>query len=202
MRNYQNINSIRNTPNAVYNKIHNWIAFIYRILVEFERLYLNATREALNRMNNNNELRISYILKDIDKLELQDKLIRKDKLRKKNTSLLHVYELLMAVGIDTYRLLDNEMLSWKQKIGVPTNNNNWLAPESSWSNATTITLDESNLMIKTICDKFIELEKIREYCNQQLQIISATYNHQVLQYSSRWKRELKKFTKKDITFTN
>ena len=146
---------------------------IYRRLVEFERVYLVPTRTQLQTYTDTTELRIQYILNEITKEKLATTLLRNDKLRKKYNDLLHIYETIMAVGIDTFRHLEQISQIFEE------------------GNATEKHLDE-------IVEKFKILEEIRKYSNAELQKISQLYSHQVIQLKAMWITERKKFSSKSL----
>ena len=159
-----------------YSMLFKWCCHVFRILSEFSRLHLDATRQSLIRYDDTLQLRVSYILKDIDQNELATKLIRNDKLRKKYTDILHIYELLFAVGIDTFRYLDDTSKQVRESFEAR----------------------EFKDVVSEVIDKFLELERIKEYCNTELKKISELYSNQVIQFGRFWRIERKKFNKSDI----
>lgn len=166
---YANYNTSR------YSKLYRWVMHIYRILTEFQRYYLDHTREALVRYGDTTqaELRVKYILKEIDDKQFATKLIRTDKLRKKNRDILHIYELLFAVGIDCFKVIEQESQEF----------NNGHSPSHQFI---------SN-QIKQVVTKLLELERVKKYCNEQLQVVSGIYSNQVVQISKVWKIDKKQF---------
>ena len=44
-----------------------------------------------------------------------------------------------------------------------------------------------------VINKLDEYNKLRVYCNEQLQEVSRTYNHQVVQFDDRWREDRQKF---------
>ena len=66
-----------------------------------------STRIKVNDYNNTDQFRIDYILKKISKEELADKTYRSDKLRRKYSEILNVYELISVVGIEQFAGLIN-----------------------------------------------------------------------------------------------
>ena len=49
-------------------------------------------------------------------------------------------------------------------------------------------------LITKLIEKYIELDKIRNYCNHELQKISITYSNQVVQIDSKWRITKDKFS--------
>ena len=89
---------------------------------------------------------------------------------------MHIYELLFAVGIDTFRYLDDTSKQVRERFEAR----------------------EFKDVVSEVIDKFLELERIKEYCNTELQKISELYSNQVIQFSRFWRIERKKFNKSDI----
>ena len=153
--------------------IYRLILSIYRRLVEFERLYLEPTRRQQLTYTDNSDLRVQYILKEITKEKMGSTLLRTDKLRRKHTDLLHIYETIMAVGIDTYRHLEQ----------------------------TCTIFNDGDLTVEHLdglLEKFKILEEIRKYSNAELQKISMIYGHQVVQVKPMWTTVREKFTCKGV----
>ncbi len=137
---------------------------VYRKIVEFQRYHLDTCRTGLTTYQNNSDLRIAYILKKINEKELSTKILRKDKLRKKYRDTLYIYELLHAVSIDCFRLLERILNDFK---------NHKLSADYTEP-------------ISQIFTQFIQLEKTREYCNKELMNVSKIYKNQVIQINIKW----------------
>ncbi len=118
-------------------------------------------------------MRIKYILNEITQEKLATTLLRTDKLRKKYTDILHVYETIMAVGIDTFRHLEQVCIKCDKEP-----------------------LIEEDL--DGLVERFKVLEEIRKYSNRELQKISELYSHQVIQLTSSWSILRQKFTTTDL----
>ena len=62
-------------------------------------------RRKINEFNDQKELRANYILNKISKQELSRQLYIKDKQRRKNQEILHIYEIISVYGIEFFRNL-------------------------------------------------------------------------------------------------
>lgn len=171
LRKQYNITGTRSS--ARYSLLHRFLINIYRKLVEFERLCLAPTRTQLQTHTDTTELRVKYILNEITQEKMATTLLRTDKLRKKYTDILHVYETIMAVGIDTFRHLEQVCIKCDKEPLIEDD------------------LDD-------LVERFKVLEEIRKYSNRELQKISELYSHQVIQFYRSWGTSRQKFTTNDL----
>jgi hypothetical protein len=147
---------------------------LHRTVNHITHVSLVETRQKIQQLSDFRELRVQYILQKISKEEMAKTIIRKDKLRRKYTELVHIFELLSIVGIDVFRsisqLLDSLDLSVK-----------------------TIVTSFEKLMVH-IETKFSEYSKLREYCNSQLEIVSISFNQSVIQIDENFYMGSRKFS--------
>jgi hypothetical protein len=102
--NQLNVRILRKLPaNVKYNV--NAINAIYSIVQDFTNNVVRETRANVQRMRDFEFQRIKYIVGEMSKEELATHIYRSDRLRHKNTEVLHVYELISAVGVDTFNRL-------------------------------------------------------------------------------------------------
>ena len=136
------------------------------------------TRQKIQQLSDFQELRVKYILQKISKEEMAKTIIRKDKLRRKYTELVHIFELLSIVGIDAFRsisqFLEGLDLSSKTIVG---------------------SAEKFMVHIET---KFAEYSKLREYCNSQLEIVSISFNQTVIQIDENFYMRSKKFSLSNV----
>jgi len=111
-------------------------------------------RTDVRELQDGEDLRIKYILGKTDKKEIGTQVYRRDVKRKKETGLLHLYELLSVVGIENF----NALLQYSEQH---TSNNYWQ-------------------FIDEIENKMMVLDNLREYCNKEFAQISVTYNATVM----------------------
>lgn len=153
--------------------IHNKISKTYRFLIHIQNIYIQPFRENIQNLQDNKDTRVSYILNRITKDEMSNIVYKNDKLRKKISEKLNIYDLFYNVGKDMMNGLMN----------YPSNDKKQLVNE---------------------CEKqFNNLQDITKYCNEQLRIISVTYNCSVtiIHYnpiSEDWVEDKKKYNLTDI----
>jgi hypothetical protein len=92
--------SIENENNAVLRATLN---MMFRLVQEITANRVRELREQCQTMRDFEQLRVRYIVGEINKAELSAAIFKQDKAHQKNTELVHVFELLGAVGIDFFR---------------------------------------------------------------------------------------------------
>lgn len=149
---------------------------LHRTFAHIQHHELQRARQKVREYTNYEDDRIRFLLKQLSKEELANNVIRKDKLRRKYTELVHIYELIHVVSVDLYRWIEN-----------------YIANDAPKTSSVGIEI----IIMTTINEKVNELEALREYANEQLGVISISYNQRVPQFSPRsWKIETKKFSLK------
>lgn len=78
------------------------IIYIYRLVSEITRNNIRTLRQQQQLANNTESLRVRYIVGEISHEQFSGHIYRDDKQRQKCMELLHVFELLSAVGIDLF----------------------------------------------------------------------------------------------------
>ena len=91
---------IENENNAVLRATLN---MLFRLVQEITANRVRELREQCQTMRDFEQLRVRYIVGEINKAELSAAIFKQDKAHQKNTELVHVFELLGAVGIDFFR---------------------------------------------------------------------------------------------------
>ena len=135
------------------DKLHRCIAHI----VNYELPHIRTLIAA----NSNETLRVQYIIKEINKDKLADEVYKYDNRRRKNTEMLHIFELVSAYGIDMFREFST------------------LAADADSRSTARANPDTLKTYQKTILKKVEEFHQLRLYCNEQLAIISASYGCQM-----------------------
>jgi len=98
------------TTSASSNGLVDQIRQLYRFVLEASANQVRELREKCQELRNFQQQRIKYIVGETTKEQLATHIFRSDRARQKNTELLHIYELLSAVGIDLFnRLLASEL---------------------------------------------------------------------------------------------
>jgi hypothetical protein len=83
---------------------------MFRFVGDITNNFVRETRERCQNLHNFQSERVRYIVGEISKTEFSDHIYNNGQTRKKNIELLHIYELLSMVGIDTFRhMLDTEL---------------------------------------------------------------------------------------------
>ncbi len=125
----------------------------HRFIVHITNIQLIGTRTKLQRLQNNQEIIIEYILNQRTKESLATHIFRNDKTSKKLVELINIFEILSVYGIESFGYLTSNNFKGKK-------------------------IDE---IFKTISKYYNEYQELIAYCNEQLKIISLTYNCQVIQ---------------------
>ena len=89
----------------LYDELHVYITDIHRVISHITYHELPICRENVRTLINTESFRIDYILGNITKEELMEKIYRNDNKRKKFNNLLHIYELISVVGIERFKNL-------------------------------------------------------------------------------------------------
>jgi len=156
------------------NEFCNNISELHRTFQHIQYHELQRARQKIRDNSDFQENRIRYILKQCSKEELASIVIRKDKLRRKYTEMVHIYELIHVVSVDLFRWINNFI-----------------------TNETNTSTHSGDDIQYTINEKITELETLRNYVNEQLGQISVSYNQSVPQFESMtWRMSNKKFSLK------
>ena len=152
------------------------IGDLHRTFAHIQHYELQRARQKIRDNSNHEPDRIRYLLKQITKEDLANNVIRKDKLRRKYTELVHIYELIHVVSVDLFRWIEN-----------------YIANEAPKSQENDVEL----IIMTNINEKINELEALRVYANEQLGTISVSYNQKVPQFRPiTWTMDSKKFSLK------
>jgi hypothetical protein len=81
------------------------LRLIYRFVLEASANQVRELREKCQELRDFKQQRIKYIVGETSKEQLASHIFKSDRARQKNTELLHIYELLSAVGIDMFNRL-------------------------------------------------------------------------------------------------
>lgn len=117
---------------------------------------LVATRNLIRTLADTRMLRVQYLLGDEDKDSMTDTLISMDKRRRKNQELVHIYELVSAVGIE----LINQLRMIVLDLGL-----------------------DKETLCSEMSKKFEEVDRFAYYINEQFKIIGVTFSIKMWQIS-------------------
>jgi len=159
------------THQVDYNILTSYISNIHRSISHITYHDLPRIREYVRQYQNFEDLRISYILGTKDKKEMGTQIYKRDTLRKKYTELLHLYELLNVVGIESFNILIH-----------PAGMNGI----------------DKNKFDTLVNQRILIMDNLRDYCNKEFIKISVTYNHKVMFINDLWIIENKKYRISDI----
>tara|TARA_B110000305_G_C19445491_1_gene644553 strand:- start:11 stop:1327 length:1317 start_codon:yes stop_codon:yes gene_type:complete len=190
---------------------------IHQFVSELNQYELPRLRRQVTDLNDNRDIRIKYLLKEITKDEMSKQVDKNDVIRQKQTELLNVMEILGVTGIEFLRdLFVNINLTSKLGQGgrhlqiSQFSQNMRDITQTNWH-------QEKTIVIKEINDKLEHLKNVIKYCNEQFKIIGVTYNCMALNIPERaevahrtfdltpfdamraiWKFQKKKYCLKDI----
>lgn len=148
-----------------------YIMDIHRVLAHITHVELPRLRTKIRELEETTNLRVNYILGKISKEQLTQNIYKQDIKRKKQTELLHIYELLNVVGIENMNVFHE----------VPK------CPVAKRSE-----------FIEDVNKKMITLDNLREYCNTEFSKISITYNQSVPWISDLWKISTRKYRMSEV----
>ena len=166
-----------------YNTLYHTINNMHRTISHITYNDLPPLRAAVRELQDSRDLRIRYILGMIDKKEMGTQLYRRDMKHKKQTELLHLYELISVVGIETFASMQNNFAT------LNTNRNK-------------LTSDMILQVTDDVMKKYHIMNNMRKYINIEFKKISITYSHQVVQIDKIWNFKYIKFSKKDLVVSS
>jgi len=144
-------------PKGEYETMVQYLGDMHRAISHITQIDLPRTRGQVRDLGNGEELRIQYILGQIGKEEIGRTIYRQDTQRKKQTDILHIYELVSVVGIENFNTL--------------------------YTQASTL---DSKMFMTLVEEKIEILDNLREYCNAEFNKISVTYNRSVMFITDMW----------------
>ena len=151
---YNSTLDLFNDSGAWFKYILDYITKIHRFINHFNNENLRNTRNKVQELQDNESLRVAYINKLKSKEEFANNIFMKFNQKKKYSELLHIYELISAVGIDLFTFIRN--------ISNIINKDNY-----------------KESIIK-ILDKIQEYINLIKYCNKEFANISTIFNNKVL----------------------
>lgn len=143
-----------------------YVKGIHLVLAHITRLELPRLRTKIRELEETTNIRVNYIRGKISKEEAAQKVYQQDISRKKQTELLHIYELLNVVGIENMNI---------------------------FYDVRKYSLTKLSEFIDDLNKKMITLDNIREYCNTEFSKISITYNQSVPWISDIWQISNRKY---------
>ena len=146
------------------NDASNYLAMIHRGATHFQHIILDPIRRDIQRNNDNEDLRVKFIMNEIKEEQFKTNLIKRDNAFEKKQAMLHVYELMGNVFIETtisiYNLTVEFCKHMKTEIMYPA-------------------LECTGIFIEEFKKMKQNLDKVRRYCNKELVRVSITYKQVV-----------------------
>jgi len=148
--------------NIIKRAFTEYLTEIYRRIQEiiYEKTRID---NRIEEYENNQEIRIHYLLKKISKEEMATKIIRRDTLRRKNIELGNIYDLLATIGRETFHFITEQDICRDRNA------------------------------LKKSCERLKALSNLREYCNEQFELISISHNCKVPYIHANWFEEKKAY---------
>lgn len=173
---YSGLDIKRSLDNNTCRDYHEIQAAKYVSLVEsiahITHRDLEATRNEIRALADTTMLRVKYLLGEEDKESMTETLIASDKRRRKHQELLHIYELVSAVGIE----LINQLRT--------------IALDTSFSNEE---------LCHQMTKKYEEVDRFVNYINHEFKIIGVTFSIKMWQISKdTYKISKFKFNQRDL----
>ena len=138
---------------------------MHRVIAHITHLELPNTRQAVRNLGDGQQIRIDYILGKIDKAGIGTKIYAQDVRRKKQTELLHIYEIYSVVGIENFAMCVDPV---------------------------SLALDDK-AYIDLVDERIKVLDNLRKYCNDEFAKISITYNLIIMHINDLWTIRRKKY---------
>ena len=136
------------------------IGSFHRTISHIQNVTLVDCRRRINENQDHENVRLSYLLDEIDKKDMAMRIYRKEAVARKEIELSHIYELLVTCSIDFFRMLQEEMIN-----DIDT----FTGTMSNYTDA----LESINAILIRRLD---EMRKLIDYCNNRFGIISGVYS--------------------------
>lgn len=170
-----------------YLIIASYIQDMHQSIAHISHYELPRIRGTIRELEELQDIRILFILNKITKEELMTTVYRRDTKRKKAVELLHLYEILNAVGIDNFNALIEDSQTFAKNFKQPEIKGNEFE------------LPICKEYASSINEKIVVLDNLRDYCNKRFAKISVTYNQRVMLITDLWQRDTKKYKISEIT---
>ena len=168
--------------------LRDYISNINRILSHITFRELPLTRQKVRDNEDHRDIRADYILGKITRDQLKDKVYASDFTRKQQVELLHLYELLNVVGIETFNTIYQKCREAIPPARQAHNNKNVFTTKESAEQF----MDDINKQI-------VQIDNLRDYCNKRFAKISVAYNKKIINITDLWEIESKKYKQSELT---
>ncbi len=157
-----------------YEFIPKLLGKIYECFSHISLFEVPRFRTKVAQLQDNKKERVKYIMNELTKEELSKIVYSKEKNKKKERDLLHVYELLNTVGIETINSMFIDSNNFRINF-LDISKNKIIAKLKDGDKA----INKINKFFEIINEKITILDNLRIYCNERFSKISKTYNHNV-----------------------
>ena len=145
-----------------YHDNTNQIMSLLRLFRHVEMVEIPNIQNKMNRCNSTVDDRVNYLVNKISKDEFQKIITLKDENRQMYVDILHIYDLIRTVGIETVH-----------KLLAIIDNDIHISAEDIQGVIEAKTIDS---IMTTVDNTLKELHAFVKYCNQQFEIISVSHN--------------------------
>ena len=141
---------------------------MHQAINHFSNIELNTIRQQCNRENDNEDLRIKYILKEITDDDMKNQLMKRAKKTEKVVKILQIYEVINTVLTESIRDIYESILNSPEII-----------PNDPDDIEGTLVYPKGNTPLDIINRNLLRCNSIREYSNNELKKISVLYSQHV-----------------------
>jgi len=139
-----------------------YLSMIHRGTTHFQHTILDPIRRDIQTNNDNEDLRVKFIMNEITEKQFKTNLIKRDNAFEKKQSILHVYELMGNVFVETTISIYNLAVEFCKKMKIKKTKLKYINP-----------------FIEEFKKRKQNLDKVRRYCNKEVVRISITYKQVV-----------------------
>jgi len=133
----------------------------HRHVAEIVQYVTNQFRARINAHDNaKRDLRVQYMLNKLSKPVFSEKIYAMEKEQQKNLDIHHIAELISISGIETFQSIVHEFPQMAEYEWLEFSKHKDLVDD----------------LLKNIREKLHNLNRVREYCNEQLKEVSITYH--------------------------
>lgn len=167
---------------------------MYRVIAQIVNVDLPRYRENIAQLEDTGPIRVQYLLKRIDEKQMEKLVFSQDAKRRKTLQVLHILELVGAVGTETFNEMSLSLVSAEdplreriksviEMLGEHTRLPSGSGRDTSacWSNWRTVL---------RVAEGLERLERLFEYCNSQLAHVSTAFSlsvHTFKMDAARWR---------------
>ena len=125
----------------------------------FDNVILYHLRGRIANAQDNEDLRVKFLLKEIDEIQFKRTITRREKKRQQDQATLHVMELFSAVLQDQLRHITRGIITLPYNEGLPH----------------VLTSIPKETLLQDIQNAIQEIRRVRNYCNDELQKIADEF---------------------------